>query len=75
MTPGYLKSCANTLSSALACAERPDDNRLNSHLTKLEIGATIRVVMTDLRAAAMRMEEEAEAEKKKRRPMYIIDDL
>jgi len=53
----YLRACASALSSTLACAERPDDNRLNGHLSKTEIGGTIRVVMKDLRAAATRLEK------------------
>lgn len=43
MTPN--QSTANMLKTALACAERPGDNRLNPHLTPEQIGATIRVAI------------------------------
>lgn len=45
------------LCTLLACAERPDDNRLNPHLSKSDIAKTIRIAIECLETQQTQTDE------------------
>lgn len=47
------------LRTLLACAERPDDNRLNSHLSESDIVETIRIAIECLETEKFQADESA----------------
>lgn len=52
-----MSQTANMLRTLLACAERPDDMRLNPHLAETDIAETVRIAIECLETETMRHDE------------------